>query len=56
MAAENDREERAVSKSDLSSGVKLSAGHAVLLIVTDACAAKPGAAASKSKPGQPSAR
>ncbi|MFL5313345.1 MAG: hypothetical protein ACJ79H_23160 [Myxococcales bacterium] len=36
MAAANEREERSVSAADLKSGVSLVAGHAVLLIVSDA--------------------
>jgi hypothetical protein len=36
MAAANEREERPVTAADLKSGVKLIAGHAVLLIVSDA--------------------
>jgi len=36
MASANEREERPVTSADLKSGVKLIAGHAVLLIVTDA--------------------
>ncbi len=35
MAASSEREERAVTAADLKSGVKLLAGHSVLLIVSD---------------------
>ena len=37
MAAANEREERPVTAADLKSGVKLIAGRAVLLTVSDAC-------------------
>jgi hypothetical protein len=36
MAASSEREERPVTAADLKSGVKLVAGHPVLLIVSDA--------------------
>ncbi len=53
----NQREERDVTVADLKSGVKLVAGHAVLLIVTDGrgdrrLLRRPEAA----RGGQPSAR
>ncbi len=53
----NQREERDVAVADLKSGVKLVAGHAVLLIVTDGrgdrrLLRRPEAA----RRGQPSAR